>query len=298
MDQSITDILKTIDEAIEKFQKGVPGIQKNIFEELQIITKGLDVKNGSILNNVENLKAILAIRNKLEKIIISPEYKDAVKSFIDSFNAVGALNIDYFKQFNKKFTPKKTLPLIKQIAVENTINDLVGRGMAASVIDPIHKILTQNITTGGSYAKFQDILRNHIISNDTGEGSLERYTKQISTDAIHQFSRQYHETIAQDLQFNWGQYVGSNLTTSREFCIYLTKKRWVHKSELADIIKGHIDGHSCKLSKTTGLPLGMIPGTNTSNFSVLVGGYTCGHHFYMAPDSSVPDGVRAKFNKE
>jgi hypothetical protein len=140
------------------------------------------------------------------------------------------------------------------------------------------------------------VVRNHILTNDTGEGSLMRYTKQITTDAINQYSAQYHTLIAQDLQFNWGRYVGSNITTSREFCILLTKKQWVHKSELPLIIIGHIDGHDCKLSRTTGLPLGMIQDTNISNFQVLRGGYNCGHQFFWVPDSAVPESVKARFN--
>jgi hypothetical protein len=72
-------------------------------------------------------------------------------------------------------------------------------------------------------------LRNHLITNDTGEGSLERYSKTITTDAINQYSAQYHDALAQDLNFNWGRYVGSNIETTREFCDRLTAKEWVHQ---------------------------------------------------------------------
>lgn len=295
MDRSVNDILKTIDEAITKFQKVVPSIQRKILQELQPLIKELDVKDGRLLNNVRNLKRIGELKNKLEKIIINPEYKKFVNSFIENFTTIGNLQQDYFKQFNQKFSPKKTLPLIKQIAIESTINDLVGQGMSNSVIEPVRTIILQNTTTGGSYAKFQEQLRNHILTNETGDGSLEKHTKQITTDAINQYSAQYHDAIAQDLQFNWMQYIGSNITTSRQFCILLTKKRWIHKSELPEVLKGHIDGEKCKLSKTTNLPLGMIPGTNPDNFKVLRGGYTCGHQVFWVPDSSVPKDLLAKF---
>lgn len=298
MEQSIKAILSTIDDAIAKFQDAIPGIQKLVYEELQPIVKELQVKNGKLLNNVDNLKLIGTLQNKLEKIIISAEYKKSVQSFIDSFTTVSNLNNDYFSQFNKKYKPKNTLPIIKQLAVESTINDLVGQGLSSNIIAPIQKILQQNITTGGSYAKFQEQLQNHILQNETGEGSLQRYTKQITTDAINQYNAQYGETVAQDLQFNWGRYVGSNITTTREFCTLLTDKQWVHKSELPEIIKGHIDGTDCKLSKTTGLPLGMIPDTNADNFKVRRGGYNCGHQFFWVPDSAVPADVKMRFENK
>jgi len=201
MEKSINDILSTIDEAIAKFQDKIPGIQKLILEELQPLIKEFDVKDGRILNNLKNLKLIGDLRNKLEKIIINADYKKSVTSFIDSFNAVSLLNNNYFSQFNNKFKPKETLPIIKQLAVEATINNLVGQGMRSSVIEPVVSIINQNITTGGKYTDFQEQIRNHILTNDSGEGNLERHTKQITTDAIHQYNAQYQETIAQDLQY-------------------------------------------------------------------------------------------------
>lgn len=298
MEQSIKAILSAIDDAIAQFQDAIPGIQKLVYEGLQPIVKELQVKNGRLLNNIDNLKLIGALQNKLKKIIISAEYKKSVQRFIDSFTTVSSLNNEYYSQFNRKYKPKNTLPIIKQLAVESTINDLVGQGLSSNIIAPIQKILQQNITTGGSYAKFQEQLQNHILQNETGEGNLQQYTKQITTDAINQYSAQYSETVAQDLQFNWGRYVGSNITTTREFCTLLTEKQWVHKSELSEIIKGHIDGTDCKLSKTTGLPLGMIPDTNADNFKVRRGGYNCGHQFFWVPDSAVPADVRAKFENK
>jgi hypothetical protein len=296
LEQSIKQILSTIDEAIGKFQSSIPGIQKLVYDELQPMLKEIKIKDGKILNNVDNLRLIGNLKNKLEKIIVSTEYKKSVQSFIDSFGVVSNLQQDYFAQFNDKFKAGKTLPIIKQLAVESTINGLIGQGMVVNIVDPIQKILNQNITTGGDYANFQDQLRNHILSNDTGDGSLVKYTKQISTDAINQFNAQYHKTIAEDLQFNWCRYVGSNITTSREFCIYLTKKQWIHRSEFPEVLRGIIDDHKCKLSNTTGLPLGMIPGTNVDNFNVLRGGYTCGHQAFWVPDSAVPEDLKAKFS--
>lgn len=293
--QTINQILKTIDGAITDFQGSVPGMQKIIMDELQPLIKGIEIRNGRILNNVNNLKLIGLIKNKLQKVIVSAEYKDKVNKFLDSYTAIADMQASYFSQFVQKFTPSKTLPLIKNLAIETTVNDLVGQGMSASVVDPIVNIITQNTTTGGSYSDFNLQLQNEILNNETGDGSLVRYTKQITTDAVNQFAAQYSDAIAQDLQFDWMQYVGSLITTSREFCILLTEKRWIHRSELPGIIAGEIDGHQCKLSKKTKLPLGMIPDTNATNFNIRRGGYLCGHQAFWVPDSAVPPDLLAKF---
>jgi hypothetical protein len=100
--------------------------------------------------------------------------------------------------------------------------------------------------------------------------------------------------ISDRLQSEWYQYVGSNLTTTREFCEHLTKKRYVHKSEIPELLKGNIDGHQCKIYSATGLPQGMIEGTNEENFIVYRGGYNCGHELIPVSEATVPVSIRQK----
>jgi hypothetical protein len=297
MDKIIQNILDTIQTSIDGFQGNIPGIQKDLYAEIQKSIKDLSIKDGRLVNSIDNLKAIGQIKSRLKKLLTGPQYQKVLGEFVAAFNDVSRLNNEYFASLSKEFKPKKTLPVIRELAVNQTIEDLIGQGMVDSIVGPITEILKSNITTGGNYAKFQDQLRTHILNDENGDGSLVRYTKQITTDAINQYHAQYHETIAQDLNFNWGRYVGSNLTTTREFCERLTAKEWVHRNELPEIIKGRIDGEEVRLSKSTGLPVGMIPGTNVDNFKVNRGGYNCGHQFFWVPDNIVPVAIRQKFRK-
>jgi hypothetical protein len=293
-DKIIKEILSHIDKSIADFGKSIPGIQSGVADGVIEMLKDLETSNGKVLNSVQNLRLIGKIKNQLEKLIISEGYKKSVKDFVSAFEIVSGLQQSYFAAFNAKFKPSKTLPIVKELAIDKTLNGLVGQGLGVNIVDRIGDMLTQATTTGGSYASLNEQLRSTIRGGDDKEGILEKYSKTITTDAINQYSAQYHDTLAQDLQFNWGRYVGSNITTTREFCDLLTAKEWVHRSELPEIVKGHIDGHSCKLSKSTGLPLGMIPGTDKDNFKVRRGGYNCGHQFFWVPDSAVPDDVRRK----
>lgn len=292
-DKTIKTIVRTMEKAIIDFQNKIPSIQAGLMNVLLLELKALETQDGKVLNSVQNLKLINQLKNKLEKLIITEGYKEDVKKFINAFNTVENLQQQYFADFNFKFKPKATLKIIREMSVDKTLNDLLGQGLQSNVVDRIHSILTDNTTSGGSYSSLNQQLRASITGTDETEGILERYSKTITTDAINQYSAQYHEALAQDLNFNWGRYIGSNLKTSREFCILLEEKEWVHRSELPDILKGKIDGHQCKLNKQ-GLPLGMIPGTNSDNFKVRRGGYNCGHQFFWVPDSAVPENIKAR----
>jgi hypothetical protein len=291
-DKIIKDLLKAIDTSIDDFQKGLPAIQDGVLDGVIEQIKDLQTQNGRILNSVQNLKVINQIKAKLERLLITQGYKDSVKKFIQAFDLIESIHLEYFAVFNRKFKPVKSLPIIKKISIDTTINGLIGQGLQVNIVDQIGKILFDSATTGVSYASLNEQLRKKFKGDAETEGILQRYGKTISTDALNQYSAQYHEAIAADLGLSWMRYIGSNITTTREFCELLTAKEWIHKSELPEILKGHIDGHSCKLSKSTGLPLGMIPGTDKDNFKVRRGGYSCGHQVLYVPDSVVPENIK------
>lgn len=295
MEKQAQDILKRISEAISKFDEKLPSLQKRMLEELSPLLKEVETSRGKILNNTKNLKLLMSIERTIEKAIINKDYQKSVNEFIRAFDSLSSLNIEYFKTMAPNVKPSESASIIVQFAKETTINDLIGAGLKESVIKPVREIIRQNIVSGGSYASFTEEVRRFIIGNENDPGKLIRYSGQMAKDAINQFNAQFHETIAIDLKFNWGRYVGSNIETTREFCLHLTKKEWIHRSELPEIIKGNIDGKKVKLSNSTGLPLGMIPGTTADNFKVRRGGYNCGHQFFWVADSAVPILLRNKF---
>lgn len=284
-------ILSLIEKSASDFNDQIPGLQKQLYKDLVKEVQKLQTREGNILSNVENLKLIGTIRNKLEKIILNEDYLKNVGNYVQAFDAVTALQIQYFQEFNNKFRPKKTLKIVQDLAIEATLNSLTEAGINVNVLEPVKELLKANIIGGGNISDLMEGLRKRIVSDGNDLGALERYTKQITTDALNQYSAQYHNTVSEDLGLEWYRYIGSLITTSREFCIYLTKKEWVHKSELPEIVKGNIDGHKCQLNKKTGLPLGMISETNEGNFMIFRAGYQCGHQFFGVPTVSVPSSI-------
>ena len=137
--------------------------------------------------------------------------------------------------------------------------------------------LTTGITSGQSYAALTETLRKTLTDTDGGTGLLSRYAKTYATDSINHFAAEYMAAVAGDLNLEWYVYRGTNLTTTREFCELMTKKEYVHKSEIPELLKGRIDGHQCRIYDKTGLPYGMKEGTNADNFIVNRGGWNCGH---------------------
>jgi hypothetical protein len=103
--------------------------------------------------------------------------------------------------------------------------------------------------------------------------------------------------MTKDLGLEWFMYTGSNIETTREFCEVLTKKKWIHKSEIPTILTGKIDDYQCEIYPKTGLPKGMIADTTPENFQCNCGGWNCRHQLIPVAEAAVPADVRAKFKQ-
>ena len=133
---------------------------------------------------------------------------------------------------------------------------------------------------------------------DKVSGALSKYANTYATTAISQYAGENNKILTYDLGLEWFEYVGSNIETTREFCDHLTEKRYIHKSEIKTILKGEIDGYQCEIYEKTGLPKGMIEGTNEQNFQVNCGGWNCRHQLVPVAKEAVPLDIRAKFEEQ
>lgn len=292
----IKKILSVTDDAVSSFSNSIPALQRQILNEVILLVKDLDIDaKGTIKNNVANLKTIGRIKSKLETIVLNEKYLKDVGKFVEAFGEVAKLQNEYFNSIEKKFKPTALLKEIQKQSISAAITSLTESGIGANVTEAIEGILRRNITTGGSYAELQTQLRNSIISNKSGQGLLDRYIKSVTTDSIMQFNRQYSHIVSDDLGLKWRIYTGTLITTSREWCEWMVKKRYVHVSEYPEIMKGHILDHHVKMNPKTGLWLGANKETNLSNLEILAGGHSCAHTFAPVSAAVVPANIRAQF---
>jgi hypothetical protein len=291
-----SNILEKINSSIKGMNKGIPSIQKDIYDSLLEDLSKLDLQDGKIKTTVKNLSLINSIKNKLNRIILTDDYLDDVKAFAKSFNEITTLQNDYWKGIEKTFKPKPLLKVIREQAISDTVSKLTEAGIGANIADPIADILRTNITTGGSYKVLTAQLRENLVNTET-PGTLEKYVGQITTDSVNQYSNQYTQIISSDLGYDWFKYDNTDILTTRPFCDAMTDRPYFHISEVPALLRG--EGLTYLNKKTgkreavpiydkTGLPNGMIPGTDASNFFVRRGGYRCGHSIRPVNERQVP----------
>jgi hypothetical protein len=281
----IEEILQTIQGGLSKFEKAVPGLERSILNEIELIAKDLSLQGGNVKASVENLKKIQKLNSRIEKAIQSPEYQNSVKEFASTFEKVAALQTEYFSKSFMDFKASKFLAEIKTQSIDSTVSLLTETGINTNITDKVKDLMRQNITGRSSYYDLTKQVREFIIGNDKIPGKLKSYSSQITIDSINTFAADYNKSVTEDLGLEWSKYTGALVEGSREFCIKLLKKKYIHKSELGKIASGNIDGVTVSRA-------GLKPGTTGENLQQLRGGYRCNHLMLPVAKEAVPKELR------
>jgi len=299
-------VIDVVDKSITGFMDKVPTIQQNIYKEILTLTKDLKLdSNGNIKNTIDNYKILATLRSRLEKVIFTKEFLKASKELVASYDTINETTKDYFSSFATapSSTTEDILKIVRQSAIDRTAMYLGEAGMNVNIIGKVQEILQSNITSGGSYAEFQDAMKTFIKGSEGNLGAFEKYTNTIVTDSVNTYSRTYGTIISEDLGLEWYMYVGSLIETSRPWCKHMVDKRYIHKSELDTVLHDNIDGvdicsDKIPCNKKTKLPEGMKADTNVNNIQNYAGGWNCGHRLIAVPKESIPKNIRDKFTNK
>jgi hypothetical protein len=264
----ITTLDKILDDAVEKIRKQSGTVQNSVYDDLIEWLASLKQKNG--LLSVENISRITEIQKTIEKYLIDAGYVSSVKDFTGEFNSLqDAINL-YFQNLALDFADKAAYKEVAKVTISNTINSLTDAGVNANFTDKLRDILRQNIAGQSSLKKTKEQLRLFIKGDDKRLGTLERYIHQVATDSMNQFSSNYMQMVAADLDMDNYLYAGTVISDSRPFCASRAGKYFTRKEVES---WGNLSTWD-----------GKVPGTNSSNIFTYRGGYNCRHYLIPVPE--------------
>lgn len=269
-----------VDATVEKFEAffgaQVEQTQKALFDEIQTLLKGLELNSdGTIIQNQANRKILSQADHAMERAFKESGYYASLDGTATSINGITAANSAYFKTMVEGFTPNAQY--IKNLQGQ-TINQLEGllanEGLEAAIKVPVRNILNQNVNTGASYNDLLKQLRTFFVGDAELQGKLQKYSKQITTDALFNYSRAFQESVSQNSGLEWVQYVGGAVADSRNFCTsrmggYYKKddvERWARQNWA-----------------------GKREGTTASTIFIYAGGYNCRHQIIYVSEAAVPN---------
>lgn len=191
-------------------------------------------------------------------------------------------------------TPSKFIETCNDAALETLLTDMINRGFCIPTLDAIKNNLNK-----ASYNDFAIIIAKSLnidYENIHNDDRLHKYITDLSLDITMQFKAIQSTLFSADLRLNWFRYIGSNLTTTRPFCLAMTEKDYFHQCEIPKLLEGNFpefEKHKGTFDDDTELPVGLYPNTDESNFKIYRGGYGCGHTISPISESAVPDKVKS-----
>lgn len=292
--KALTRLTNLLERSENTFTDSVPGLEKKIFNRVQVLLGELDMRRGRIRGTGANLRRINKIKREIRAIILSDEYLRDVNKYTKSFDAATELQTSFFQTLKTDFTQPKFINTLRDTSITNTLEALTESGIQSNVVDKAGDIIRTNIASSNSFSNLTDEMREFLTKTETSVGALQRHTSTIVTDALNTYAREYSQVVSENLDNDWFVYVGSLVKDSRDFCIALVKKKWIHRSEFGAITRGRIDidndGDTEKVSLA-----GLKPNTNASNFITLAGGWQCNHIVAPINKEFVPLKVRRNF---
>lgn len=265
----------TIIAANETLGAGIIKVQDSLYPQIVKVLKDLELDDqGLILQNAGNRALISKALNVLDQKVASSQYQALVERYLETIPKIDALNISYFEAISSAFKPNRQFLASLQKDTVKQIEDLLfNSGFESQIIVPLRTILNQNINSGGQFVEMLEQVKTYIKGTPSIDGKLLRYAKQITSDALFNYSRAYHLSLSNDLGLTWYCYSGGLTDKSRPFCI-----------DHADHYYPKTEVESWAAEDWTG----KRPDTTETTIFIYVGGFFCRHSLVPVSESVVP----------
>lgn len=247
-----------------EFLTEVDKLNKNLLKEVEKLLSELDVSNGQILLNSNNLDKIIEIEARLKEVFQGKEYVEALRSFASEFEKQRILNEEYFKilgQFSDSDLYKATVSASQKQAVRSLI---LPEEFSNELID----ILNAAVSSEQRFSDAVDQFRKVIIQDER----YKNYAKQIVFDSFAISDRRAHRLMAQESGLKYYRYEGSIKDTTRCFC-----RERAGKVYHIDQYKAWGRGEDIGRCETENDWDGRNENTNENSILDYLGGYNCRH---------------------
>jgi hypothetical protein len=292
----VSDKIKLFESVPAKLETAAIKTQAEAWRKIRPILAEMDVDAaGNIEQTENNVRRIGLINEELKKVLAGSEYKEAVKSFLDSIDKGVQLTDEIARTFEESFEPNQVQKQLLQISKQNAINAFYGSGLDARFTQPFLEQLTANVAARAPLREAVNALEGLVVGTEANDGRILANIKTTATTAQAVADRSYSAAVNEELDIQWYEYLGGEIDTTRPFCRNREDGIY-HKKE----IEAWGDGkNSAGINDIRdGTWAGRIDGTDSKSIFTFVGGWNCRHYLVPVPDNKVPDTVKARARAE
>lgn len=280
--------LETVPDAFVNFSIQ---FQKDTLADVVSLLSSLDRDGGNIALTERNLVLIEEIGNGIAELFNGDDYLDAVAAFAGEFDLQKQINASYFDELIEGYQEPIIAGQLVERGKTNAIRLLVDEAIVDNIANPIRSQIASAVSSKASYTDTLNVIRTLWTGDDNLDGLLQRYSRQIVSDAFAMTDASYGKVVSDELGLDWFLYTGGLIKTTRCFCKQRNGK-FYHRKEIEQWGMGKGIG-ACASGE---LWAGAMKGTNAETIFIMRGGYNCQHNFGAVSEAVVPkeDIERAK----
>lgn len=262
---------RIIDDSIDSLEASSITVQNRILKIIRGDILNFEIAQGRFVSSEDMVSRILRIERNIERELNSNRFKIPVRDFLHDFDKFQDDTISFHKRVSNLTINKDELTPIKRFLYDQALEGF-ERGIATSYIEPVKKLLANQVMSGASITETVDLLEKwnegDLTSGRYTRGqqtpNLQRYATQIARDTAYAVPRNTNQAFKDKFNLTKFIYAGNLVKDSRPLCKHIVAlNREVEFDELPPIIAAY--------------PQGLYPGTTKDNFSVNAGGYNCRH---------------------
>lgn len=275
IEHKVIEVANYIDGTIEGVEKSSILTQSLIYEMIRKEILKFEIKEGNYVVGQDLRSRLATIQTKIEQILSSKPYAIPIREFLTDFTKIQDKTVNLFKTVNQLEIEVSELSPAKQVIYEQA-KDALTKAVAAEYVEPIKKLIAQNVMQGRSITDTVRILEkwdagelsSGRLANGQPTPNLQRYATQMARDSAYSVQRTTNNIFKERYNLTKFVYTGSLVKDSRPLCRHLVNlNRPIDINEMPKLILAY--------------PEGLYPNTTRENFTIVCGGYNCNHIAHM-----------------
>jgi len=199
-----------------------PLLTKEVFDEF---LKTLDVENGQVLTNEQNLRKINLLEKAYNTFMEQQGYK-VITMMLTDLDGITGKNLEYFEKLaGSKLKPAAIKRIVNERLGLNAKGELKRVGFMKGLLDDttvknqIKKFATDRVINGAGFDDFRTGLQT-LIAGDSGKmGAFKQFYRNAAYDTYTRIDALNSKLHADKLKLEHFMYAGTRRKASRHFCL-------------------------------------------------------------------------------
>lgn len=288
LNELLSDKAKRLESVPGKFTSQIQKVQLQLLKDIEDILASFDVDSqGNFVISTANMELSAQMDVKLREALDRSEYSEAITEFAKQFNVQIDISDTYFNTAFPNFKPSDIGKMAVRSAQKTAVDLLTDTSPDADFIKPIAKQIELAVVNGARWRETLDMIQDITTGNDEVDGKILKYSKQIAHDTFAVADASYASAVAEEMGAEWFFYSGSEINTSRQFCIERHNQFFCEDEIRAWGAGKNTDPDKFDYPKDGGWP-GEMDGTDEATIFSTRGGFNCRHLITAVSIFAVP----------